>query len=178
MYKINNEWIIYVGHWNHYKYIVERLHSEKELIEYLADGYHFIGLLDDSKNKKDNYCNSRYDYSYYDNYGRVINPNAYEYDAWKYFVGKGHKCIQKKNNKYHTPIRGKSIPYIHKVCGGPKVRPRKLKHIALMYDNPEYSEFNRGSRSDYPAGWWDDFHRHIEKNWKRQSKRRHQWKER
>ena len=44
-----------------------------------------------------------------------------------------------------------------------------------MYANPEYKDFNRGSRKDYPIGWWDDWYRSRERNWK--SQRRHQWKE-
>lgn len=132
---------------------------------------------------KDNYSNRRYEYIYMDNYNRTICPFAYEYDAWQYYLknllDKKDKYLDNKNKVYHTPKRGEPIPYTGKMRGGPpSVRPRKLKHIALMYDNPEYKDFNRGSRSDYPVGWWDDFHRHVEKNWKRQSKRRHQWKER
>lgn len=163
--------------WDYYKYIIKCFHSEKELIEYLAHGYYF--LLD---NNEKIYYNRRYDYSYYDNYNRVINPRWYEDDAWEYYqnfiMGKEYQYMWEKNNKYHTPSRGKTIPYTRKIRGGPNVRPRKHKHFALIYDNPEYRGFNRGSRSEFPQGWWDDFYRHTEKNWKRQSKRRHQWKER
>lgn len=64
---------------------------------------------------------------------------------------------------------------IRKRRGGPHVHPRKIKHIAVMYSNPEFKEFNRGSRNDYPDGWWDNWYRVRERNWK--SQRCHQWKE-
>ena len=51
MYKVKNEYIINVGHWgecpwNYHKYFIEYLHSEKELIEYLAKGYHFNSFFE------------------------------------------------------------------------------------------------------------------------------------
>ena len=64
---------------------------------------------------------------------------------------------------------------IRKWRGGPAVKPRKSKHIKMMYDNPEYKGFNRGSKKEIPGGWWDDLDRSVEKNWK--SQRKHQWKE-
>ena len=187
MYKVNNEYCINVFHqgeypWNSHRYFIDYIYSEKELIKYLANGYHFNIFLDGGNPKdKYNYNNKRFKYSYKDNYNRIINPFAYEYDAWKYYLNflldKEDKYSYFKNKVYYTPQKGIPISNTGKKRGGPSVHPRKLKHIALMYSNPEYKKFNRGSRSDYPNGWWDDFYRHTEKNWKRQSKRRHQWKE-
>lgn len=66
------------------------------------------------------------------------------------------------------------VPYCRKHRGGPRVRPRRIKHLKAMYDNPEYKGYNRGSKKDLPLGWWDDWYRHNERNWK--SQRKHQWK--
>lgn len=33
----------------------------------------------------------------------------------------------------------------------------------MMYDNPEYKGFNRGSKKEIPSGWWDDWDRCIKK---------------
>ena len=191
MYKIQNDYIIYVEHfgensWDSYKYILDIIKSEKELISYLAYGYKYYDFLYDNYNdkrrkNKNNYFNRRFNYFYIDNYGRQINPYMYEDDAWYYFfnflLGRKENKFYIKNKKYHTPKRGEPIPYsgVRRYCAN--LRPRKLKHVVSMYKNPEFKGFNRGSRSDYPLGYWDDFDRHIEKNWKRQSKRRHQWKE-
>lgn len=151
--------------------------NEKELIMYLAKGFYrdSWGFL---KNK-------RMENQYYDGYGRQIDPHIYYNSAHLLWVEK-YKNLPpetteqiwkkwKKNKTYRGEFRREPVEGIRKRRGGQHVRPRKIKHIAAMYSNPEFKEFNRGSRNDYPDGWWDDWYRVRERNWK--SQRRHQWKE-
>jgi len=76
---------------------------------------------------------------------------------------------------YYGVFRETSVPHTGRYRGGPSIRPRKIKHIVAMYGNPEYKEFNRGSHKELPDGWWDDWTRSVERNWKSQRKVRHQW---
>lgn len=76
---------------------------------------------------------------------------------------------------YYGVFRETSVPHTGKHRGGPSIRPRKIKHIVAIYKNPEYKEFNRGSHKELPDGWWDDWTRSVERNWKSQRKVRHQW---
>ena len=192
MYKIQNDYIIYTEHhgenvWDSHKYVLDIIKSEKELISYLAHGYRYYNYFygeEENLNKKknrDNYSNRRFYYFYIDSYGRIINPRIYADDAWEYFLDfvldREKNRLYMRNKVYHTPKRGEPIPYTGINKYSTTLRPRKLKHVVSMYKNPEFKDFNRGSCSDYPLGYWDDFDRHVEKNWKRQSKRRHQWKE-
>lgn len=91
-------------------------------------------------------------------------------------MGKKDYFYFNKNEIYKDTFRRTPIEGISKWRGGPSVRPRRIKHLKAMYANPEYKKFNRGSHKDIPDGWWDDWRRCKEKNWKSQSKRRHQWK--
>ena len=194
MYHTDKEYTIYTtyyeihpGYTSVWRVITEVVgHSEKDLIKYLAKGFHFsfwseLEKLSDEKIENYNE-NRRLNYEYFDSENRRIDPYPYKDDAFEYYLEKIKdnpvKYSWKKNKTYKGIYRQTPVEGIRKWRGGSSVRPRKLRHIALMYDNPEYKGFNRGSRSDYPEGWWDDFDRHIEKSWKRQSKRRHQWKER
>lgn len=151
--------------------------NEKEFIGYLARGFRkdVWGFL----------VNDRMKDQYYDGYGRQIDPHIYYNSAHLLWVEKyknlPSETIEqtlkkwKKNKTYCGEFRKEPVEGIRKRRGGPYARPRKIKHIAAMYSNPEFKEFNRGSRNDYPDGWWDDWYRVRERNWK--SQRRHQWKE-
>lgn len=185
MYNIENKSFILTYEYNHWRYTykVITLKNEKELISYLAHGYkppYWEGV---SLNPL-LWTNSRLEQEYVTGYGKMINPCMYKNDAWIYFCEhlynqvKTRKKYSVKNKIYKGTFRKDAIKYTGKRRGGPSVRPRKLKHIVSIYGNPEYKEFNRGSRSDYSDGWWDDWHRCRERNWKSQSKRKHQWKER
>lgn len=147
--------------------------NEKEFIGYLARGFRkdVWGFL----------VNDRMKDQYYDGYGRQIDPHIYYNSAHLLWVEKyknlPSETIEqtlkkwKKNKTYCGEFRKEPVEGIRKRRGGPYARPRKIKHIAAMYSNPEFKEFNRGSRNDYPDGWY----RVRERNWK--SQRRHQWKE-
>lgn len=151
--------------------------NEKELIMYLAKGFYkdSWGFLE----------NKRMENQYYDGYSRQIDPHMYYNSAHLLWVEKYKNLPSetveqtlkkwKKNKTYRGKFRREPVEGIRKRRGGPHARPRKIKHIAAMYSNPEFKEFNRGSRNDYPDGWWDDWYRVRERNWK--SQRRHQWKE-
>lgn len=151
--------------------------TEEDLIYYLANHFQkdwIFGL-----------SNRAFKWKYFDSYGRNIMPKSFYNRAYtlymevlRYDPPKDYYEIWKKNKKnklYKGEFRRTPVEGIHKRRGGPYVRPRKIKHIAAMYANPEYKEFNRGSRDDYDDGLWDDWYRANERNWK--SQRKHQWKE-
>lgn len=84
--------------------------------------------------------------------------------------------FKKEKKFYHSFVYRKTpVPYTRKIRGGHRYgsSPR-TKHIFMMYDNPEYKEFNRGSPKLIPK-WWDDKARCYQRSWKEQSKCRHQW---
>lgn len=84
--------------------------------------------------------------------------------------------FKKEKRFYHSFVYRKTpVPYTRKIRGGRRYgsSPR-TKHIFMMYDNPEYKEFNRGSPKLIPK-WWDDKARCYQRSWKEQSKCRHQW---
>lgn len=182
MYNIVNKDSIYVaGYFGWRKeYRIYEVGDERALIKYLAESYEDISYLMGFSY----YRNDAYDKEYFDGYGRKINPRAYEEDAWSFYAeyiankDKNKKFHYVENKVYQGVFRETPVPYTgKKYRGGPSIRPRKIKHIAKLYSDPEYKKFNRGSRSRYPDGWWDDWDRCVERNWKSQSKRRHQWKE-
>lgn len=166
--------------------------NEKDLIKKIAAAYTFWWdpLKDYHNTFLDNFACSQGDvivttrWQFFDGVGRVINPKIYEEQAYALWVKKYKKKQDKRDYRYwqknkiykgvfrRTPVEG-----IHKWRGGPSVRPRHIKHIKILYSIPEYKMFNRGSHKEISLGWWDDWHRCKNKNWKSQSKRRHQWKE-
>lgn len=187
MYNIENKSFILTYEYNYWRhtYKVVTLKNEKELISYLANGYRPYDFVwkDISLNPLW-WKNNRLEQEYITGYGKIINPCAYKDDAWIYFCEhlynqvKTRKKYSVKNQTYKGTFRRTPVEGIRKWRGGPSVRPRHIKQIKALYANPEYREFNRGSHKEVPNGWWDDCHRCKEKNWKSQSKRKHQWKER
>ena len=159
----------------HLRLIIKRVaENEKEFIIFLAKGFKrdICGLL----------YNKRMEYKYYDGYNRNIDPHIYYKTAHLLWVEKYKNLPEEywlnkrdRQKTYKGEFRKKPVEGIRKRRGGPYRRPRRLRGIAAMYANPEYKDFNRGSRKDYPEGWWDDWYRSRERNWK--SQRRHQWKE-
>lgn len=188
MYQIENKSDIFVEHyvgWNHRTCRIDRIGTEKNLIMYLANGFKFLDYYDEYDYSYIGYSNSRFIEHFFDGYGRDINGYAYKKDAWTYYcqyirgkedTGKKDYSYWRKNKIYKGIFRRTPVEGISKWRGGPSVRPRHIKHLKAMYANPEYKEFNRGSHKEVPNGWWDDWYRCREKNWKSQSKRRHQWK--
>lgn len=185
MYQIENKSDIFVEHYTGWKrvYTIDRIGNEQDLIAYLAYGFH-PELLACNFNEECRF-NERFHKHYFDGYGRDIAATAFKDDAWAYyckylrnkkFQGKSKQTYWRKKYNYHNVFRKTPIPYTGKIKGGPNIRPHRIKHIKAMYDNPEYKGFNRGSKKDYPDGWWDDWFRSRDRNWKKQSKRRHQWK--
>lgn len=170
-----------LGQFNYFRqgYTIKKIgNSEKALVAFLANGF-----------RKDDFwgtfSNPRMDWKYWDGMNRVIDPHTYYRDAHLYWVRylknkpkedwRVREAQYKKNKTYKGEFRKTPVEGIRKHRGGPHVRPRKLRHIAAMYDNPEFKDFNRGSKDDFPEGWYDDFYRCDERNWK--SQRRHQWKD-
>jgi hypothetical protein len=190
MYNVYNKSEIYYF-WNidtQQKYLIG---NEKELVHWLAKQYRpdvWCGseLHNDTL---DSFACHENDLKYgkhcqiLDGFDRCINPKIYEREARLLYLNYyKHKMVRsdyfywRKNNVNYV-FRYDPVPHTHKRKGGPCVRPRRIKSLKQMYANPEYKEFNRGSHKDVPDGWWDDWYRCNQKNWKKQSKRRHQWKE-
>jgi hypothetical protein len=186
MYQIENKDDIFVGFYYFQEYIIRRIGNERDLIKYLAKGYRPYGMPEHSYEEGYDYkyVNHRFSEDFFDGYGRTITPTIYKNDAWVYYVNyirgtnedKKEYFYWKKNKVYKGTFRRTSVEGIHKRWrGGPSIRPRHIKPIVAMYKNPEYKEFNRGSHKELPDGWWDDWRRVEEKNWKSQRKTRHQW---
>ena len=118
-------------------------------------------------------------YQIFDNYGRIIQPRDYEqlsFNYWRYSTGQKLYHRYNWHRNIHYTFRRGPVPYIHKWRGGPSQRMQKTKHILLLYDDPFYKkEFSRGSRNMIPQCWDDKFKERDIKNWKHQSKCRHQW---
>jgi hypothetical protein len=190
MYNVYNKSEIYYF-WNidtQQKYLIG---NEKELVHWLAKQYRpdvWCGseLHNDTL---DSFACHENDLKYgkhcqiLDGFDRCINPKIYEREARLLYLNYyKHKMVRsdyfywRKNNVNYV-FRYDPVPRTHKRKGGPCVRPRRIKSLKQMYANPEHKDFNRGSHKDVPDGWWDDWYRCNQKNWKKQSKRRHQWKE-
>lgn len=124
-------------------------------------------------------------YTFYDGENRTINPKDYEYEAHKLYIEKYKKkdkldkygyCWWRNNQTiYKGTFRRTPVEGIHNYNKGRHSKPQRLKQLYLMYDNPEFKEFNRGSHKELPDGW-DTPYRLQERNWK--SQRKTQWKER
>ena len=139
-------------------------------------------------------------YILFDNFGRIINIHDFESDALKlYEKWKADGTIEKyiwENIRWRSKYRYKihnlkkyeylkkreimfeyrkdPVPFVHKWRGGSSHSGPGTARIIRMFANPDYKEFNRGSRHGIPH-WWDDRSRCIQKSWKEQSKARHQW---
>lgn len=134
---------------------------------------------------------NRYFYIF-DNFDRIINvidlmeESFNLYQKWRetwIFPNYIHSDYWLKNKKFkknqHRALlcfkyRREPVPYTRKLRGRKRWRKPRTKHIFLMYDNPEYKEFNRGTKKLVPS-CWDDKIRCSQKSWKEQSKARHQW---
>lgn len=174
LWDINNQKMSFIG-------------NEKELILFLSRGFRYDYIYEILRNtyfEKFVLSQSEYDNSYYekrwqffDGFNRIIDIRIYKNEAFILYKRRGRrrKYCSIQNHKYKGSFRKEPVEGIHKYKGS-YVKPRRIKAAVSVYFNPEYKGFNRGSKKDYP-GWYDDFSRHIEKSWKRQSKRRHQWKE-
>lgn len=164
--------------------------NEEDLIIFLAKNYKKnIYWLDRSITNSylDNfYCNEnefytnypQKSYIFFDGNNRILNPKDYEKSAYDLYLKKYKKLGKKdyyswRNPYYKGTFRRTPVEGIHRYKG-PRVKPRRIKPLKKMYANPEFKEFNRGSHKDVPDGWWDDWYRCVEKNWK--SQRKTQWK--
>lgn len=187
MYNIYNKSNIYYL-WNIKRQKTSLIGDERDLINFIARNFrrcwdcffeptnHYHNPILDSFACNANEIDK--EYQIFDGYGRCINPKIYEKEALKLYFSK-YKDKDKKfywRKKYKNTVRFRydPIPYSRKRRGGPRVKSRRIKHLKAMYANPEYKGFNRGSSKDCPLGWWDDWCRHTERNWK--SQRQHQWK--
>jgi hypothetical protein len=109
---------------------------------------------------------------YYPTYAEWKQKQHYKKRKKKRFAS-WYWLIQRDNAKF----RAEPVPKTGKYhLGFPGWRQPKAFRIMKMYDNPDFYFFNRGSRDDYNMSHYDCPYRNFEKSWKRQSKRRHQWK--
>ena len=143
-------------------------------------------------------------YMFYDNYNRIINARDFKekafdlYKKWKVDGSSLKKCYwenihwkyrykfkihNKKKYEYLSKrktmfeYRKDPVPFVHKWRGGSSQSGPGTARIIRMFANPDYKEFNRGSRHGIPQ-WWDDRSRCVQRSWKEQSKAKHQWERR
>jgi hypothetical protein len=198
MYNIQNESLVFYL-WRTKYQKSYRIGNEKDLIKFLASLYReriWFGWWEESKLTHlifDNftcYDNEAGDstldtYLIFDGCMRYINPKLYEQKAYDFYVkfiknkeGDKYNYFSKsKSKKEYGVFRKTPVPGIHKYRGGPKQKPRKVKHIEMMYDNPDFKGFNRGNSKriamdDYYYDWFPA--RRPQKSWKKH--RKHQWK--
>jgi hypothetical protein len=184
----------------HYRSIIvtEKIGSEQNLIKFIAHRFfgYIIGrdsniasleadpntvIYGDHCYSKEQNIGINYQYYYADK--RSIDINNYLDDAWDYFLKnilnenwvKNEHLIKPFIKVYKGTFRRAPVEGIHNYNGGPRIRSRHIRQLKAMYANPEYKGFNRGSKKDLPDGWWDDWTRSVERNWKSQTKHRHQW---
>lgn len=185
MHQIENKSDIFVEHYIGWQkvYTIDRIGNEQDLIVYLAMGFKepSIGL------DYDDMCryNHHFEKHYFDGYGRDITATTYKRDAWRYYclhirgkenMDKSGKSYWWKKYNYHSVFRQTPIPHTGKKKGGSSSRSPRIKHIFSMYNNPEYSGFNRGSKKEKFEELLYNGNYKRERNWKAQSKRSHQWK--
>ncbi len=192
MFNNNTEIIYYMYERNSYGNRIVKLGNKESFIMILASYW----IKDYFSEKYDNpiftsfFCSNKEEtndkfYQFFDNYHRIINPIDYKNISFQYFLlGKTlrknvfsslryyQRYYQKIKRKSYYRFRYDSVPYIHKWRGGSSQKPQKVKHILFALED---KEFSRGSKKDIPI-WWDDkFKQRDIKNWKHQSKCRHQW---
>lgn len=174
--------------------------NEKDLIHFLAKGYskNFYSEKEDNiyfnrfvlSEKDCSYFCSFYNYGVYsfsrdegkyylffDRLGRVINPKLYEEVAFDIY------CKEYKNfHRTHKMTYGKSyrngLPAkVTRKYGYRKFKYAKHKQRQLEYSIKEYRMFSKEKKQDLPKGWMCRYEcRDMQKSWKKQSKRKHQWK--
>lgn len=186
MYNVYNASNVYFL-WDIEKQQKSLIGDENDLIHFIAKcykydynyGYYLHNPLLNSYACNANETDKRY--QIFDGMDRCINPRIYEREARLLYLNHYKKLVNyyqyswRKNNKNTGRFRYDPVPHTRNYrIGGPTVKHRRVKHLKQMYANPEYKEFNRGSHKDVPDGWWDDWYRHVERNWKRQ--RKTQWK--
>jgi len=179
MYKIENPQEIYV--YNSKGNMVDILFSERDLIKFLAEGYSrsYYYFMD---NWWDINHNNYFSYLYIDGYGRKLEVRTYKNEAWDYFSRyfrhqvKSEKSYWRRNKTYKGEFRREPVQSLGGKWNrkGPSHHQPRMRQITAMYKNPEYKEFNRGDKIEFP--WWDDIYRKPQKCWKEQRKTRHQWK--
>lgn len=115
---------------------------------------------------------------------RIFNPKGLEKQAQDRYIKKhGRKpphivydrARYIKEKIYKGEFRKDPVPYTGKKKGGPCKRNRRTHQKKLIASIPEYSMFNRQGDLRNVEDYYGD--RINERNWKSQSKRRHQWKE-
>ena len=175
--------------WNIKREQIFLIGNEKDFIKYLADDYYSSYYQGYGEKFSNRYfsrfvcCQNDYtpdkEFQFFRG-DACINPKDWEEEAYALYEkekkDKDYYKYWKKNKVYKGSFRQGPVEGIHKYRGGSGHRPPKTKHIFAMYDNPEYKEYNRGTKKIIPK-WQDDKFRHVEMNWKSQRKTRHQWKE-
>ena len=196
MFPINNQTIYTI--WDIVNQKKKGTIKEDELIAYLAGGWKedLCGLSygeykywDDKKywNIIISRCNIGI-YTILDNYNRIIQPS--DYIDISFFYYKQGKIITLREYNYKThgkyiasyKIRTKQekkikfrydpIPGTYKWSGGPSQKMQRVRPALLSMQDPT---FKRGSKKQIPTEWDDKFKERYIKNWKHQSKCRHQW---
>lgn len=176
-------------HYYTWEYFDDSLHFCKKLVNT------FINKCTCDRNELSKFDDCIYNkrYMLYDNNNRIINVQdflddalafyqtklqnkkiSYNYFSFLYNSNKARKYqfYDKMKNNYRYRID--PVPHTKKRRGGPTWSSPHTAGIIRMYANPEYKDFNRGSKHT-GSSWWDDKYRDVQRSWKKQRKMRHQW---
>lgn len=174
------------------------LYEDIELISYIAGGWQEEDLFNIGYGKYKYWNGKKYwnkiiclcnteSYQILDNYNRIIQPLNYIDISFIYykqgkviFFRKFWRSHGKYIESYKIRIKQEKkikfrydpIPGTHKWSGGPSQRMQRVRPALLSMQDPT---FKRGSKKQIPTEWDDKFKERYIKNWKHQSKCRHQW---
>lgn len=158
--------------------------SRKELVLLLSQGFEIRELCYVYYLVNKYY--QRNEYELYDGVGRPLNAeeefkfeviDAFEEQngfpperILRQFFYENRRRLLKPSSKF----RREPVPGVHRKKSYARYfRNIKYKHYAADKNNPEYKPFKRGNSFN---SWDAEKYKSIDKSWKRQSKRRHQWK--
>lgn len=190
---------------NHSHYIVIDLaekeyfyigNREQDLIDFLAKAYNKSILFNEDETLSYGYynryfqnctCNPRFTdltpfdkrYLFKDTVdNKIINIKQYE-NLCKYIYEQRSSSVYSrkkwvKDKKYIGEFRREPVEGIHK-SKNRFWRNKRVKHIIRDHLDPEMKPYKRGNKI-HSYDFSGEYFEHVEKNWKRQSKRRHQWK--
>lgn len=147
--------------------------------------YYYNPLISLSYCENQSYQKNGKIYQFFDSKNRIINPINYKEISFLYYKqGKTLYLYNRVYYKYYLKwytqannykFRYDPVPFVHRFHGSYQ-RMQKTKHIFMAHDDPLYgNKYARGTTRGVPS-WWDDkIKKRDIKNWKHQSKCRHQW---
>lgn len=172
--------------WKKYYSYYDNYYPKKYESQFYCQGYYNYFLDNFACSYKDANIIPK-EYQIFDNNNKIINPMIYCYESFKYFE-KNKKNFsffdyyyydyspkirkKKKQIKHNYIYRYDPVPYIHKNHKKKYFSKPQIKHLLILYSDPEYKNYLKGSAA---KGQWNYHYSKSIKNWKSQSKCQHQW---